>query len=270
VGAKKIKIIFTVQIDCTVGFEICVMEKEMKEIIKRGYDLFACHKLNGKLDVCSCCVSEEEQKQLLSVPVEKIPSDLLSVYNTSAMPEKIDVVEYKYFLPRILELISEFNFPAHSIEITLNRMAYLKPGEWSTEEAAFLEKYMKSFFKKCLTKYPSSDFEDLEAVIIMLSKTGFDISWTSKIWEEAKEFGALMHFVQTIASGVKMTRKGNLSIDNPFADDGIEFLNEWLNDKATILKFKSRIEELLVIQSYTGAFVKEINEVYETLNCLGK
>lgn len=258
------------QIDCTQGIGICVMEKEMKEIIQKGYNLFARYKLNGKLDVCPCCVSEEEQELLLSIPVEKIPLDLLSVYNTSAMSEEIEAVEYKYFLPRLLELISEFNFPAHSVEIALSRMAYLRSGEWSTDETDFLEQYMKSFFKKCLTKYPAADFEDLEAVIIMLSKTGFDISWTTEMWEEVKEFSALMHFVQTIASGVKVTRKGNLSIDNPFADGGIEFLNEWLNDKTTILKFKSSIEDLLVIQSYTGAFVTEINEVYETLNCPGK
>ncbi len=258
------------QIDCTDEIEICVMEKEMKEIIQKGYNLFAGYKLNGRLDVCPCCMSEVEQEQLLSVQVEKLPLALLSVYNTSAMPEEIEAVEYKYFLPRLLELINEFNFPAHSIEITLSRMAYLRPGEWSIEEAAFLEEYMKSFFKKCLAKYPAADFEDMEAVIIMLSKTGFDISWTIEMWKEAKGFGALMHFVQTISSGVKVNRQGNFIVDNPFADDSIRFLNEWLNDKVTILNFKSRIEELLVMQNYTGAFVTEINEVYETLSCLDK
>jgi hypothetical protein len=221
--------------------EVCVMEKKMKEIIKRGYDLFACYKLNGKLDVCPCCVSEEEKELLLSVPVEKIPLDILSVYNTSAMPEKIEAVEYKYFLPRFLELINEFNFPAHSVEIALNRIAYVKTGEWTKEEMEFLGMFMKQFFKKCLRKYPLTHFETLEDVIIMLSKTGFESSWTVKMWEETNEFNALMHFVKTIASGVKMNRKGNLIVDN-----------------------------LLVIQNYTGEFAGEINAVYETLNCLAK
>ena len=69
---------------------------------------------------------------------------------------------------------------------------------------------------------------------------------------------------------VEVNRQGNSIVDNPFADDSIRLLNEWLNDKVTILNFKSRIEELLVMQNYTGAFVTEINEVYETLSCLDK
>jgi hypothetical protein len=261
-----VKIIFTVQIDCTGGLEVCVMKNELNKIILEGYKLFSSYKITGKLDVCPCCVSEQEQAELIKTPLEKISLETLSVYNNSATAEVIDINEFKYFLPRILELIAELKFPSHSVEITLSRISYTSSENWLNAEVAFLRKFMQSFFRKCLTQYPFIDFENLCNVIIMFSKTNFDITWTLKLWEEVNGLEALMHFVETIDTEIKISRFGKLKIDNGFADDRMNFLTEWLQDGETIKLFKEKVEIFLVKENYKGEYLERMNSGYEILH----
>jgi hypothetical protein len=254
-----------VQIDCTGGLEVCVMKSELKEIILEGYKLFSSYKITGKLDVCSCCVSEEEQAELIKTPLEKVSLETLRVYNNSATAEVIDINEFKYFLPRILELIAELKSPSHSVEITLSRISYTSLENWSNAEVAFLRKFMESFFRECLTQYPFIGFENLCNVIIMFSKTNFDITWTVKLWEEVNGLEALMHFIETIDTEIKISRLGKLKIDNGFTDDRMNFLTEWLKDGKTIILFKEKIEMFLVKENYQGEYVGRMNNAYEIL-----
>ncbi len=246
------------------------MESELKEIIIEGYELFSKYKITSNLDVCSCCVSEEEQADLIKTPLEKISLKLLSVYNNSAMAEMINKNELKYFLPRILELIAEFKFPSHSVEITLNRIEYISSENWSIEEMIFLKRFMKSFFKNCLLIYPFNDFEKLCSVVIMFSKTNFDITSIVREWEKTSGLEALMHFIETIETEIKIARLGKLKIDNPFADERMEFFAQWLQDNETIKLFKEKIEKLLITNNYKGNYLERINRVYEILFCWGK
>jgi hypothetical protein len=254
-----------VQIGCTDEVEVCVMKDELKEIVIEGYKLFSGYKITGNLDVCSCCVSEEEQAELIKTPLERVSQEVLSVYNNSAMAEVININEFKYFLPRILELIAEFKFPSHSVEITLSRIGYISLENWSEEEVVFLRKFMESFFKECLLLYPFIDFENLCSVIIMFSKTNFDITWTTKLWEGVSSLEALMHFIETIETEIKISQLGKLKIDNPFADERVNFLADWVKDIKTIKLFKEKMEMFLVNTNYKGEYIERINTAYETL-----
>jgi hypothetical protein len=259
------KMFFTVQIDCTDRLEVCVMKSELKEIILEGYKLFSNYKITSKLDVCPCCVSEEEQAVLIKTPLENIPLEALSIYNNSATSEVININEFKYFLPRMLELIAELKFPSHSVEITLSRIGYTSLENWLEAEVVFLRKFMESFFVECLIMYPFIDFENLCSVIIMFSKTNFDVTWTAKVWETVNDLESVMHFIETIDTEIKISRFGKLKIDNGFADNRMNFLTEWLQDKKTIILFKEKIEMFLVKENYRGEYVERMNNAYEIL-----
>jgi hypothetical protein len=246
------------------------MKSELKEIILEGYKLFSGYKITDNLDVCPCCVSEEEQAALIKTPLEKISLETLMVYNDSAKSEVIDLNEFKYFLPRLLELVAELKFPSHSVEITLSRIGYISQENWSETEMVFLRRFMESFFKKCLSLYPFIDFENLCSVIIMFSRTNFDITWTLKVWEKVNTLESLMHFIETMETGIKISRFWKLKIDNPFADERIEFLNKWLQNKETINQFKEKIEMYLVKKNYIGTHLEQMNNGYEILCSLGK
>ncbi|MFT3682318.1 MAG: hypothetical protein QM791_18825 [Ferruginibacter sp.] len=243
------------------------MKSELESIVEEGYELFSKYRLSGKLDVCPCCVSLEEQDQLVKTPVAKIGVELLGIYNNSAMAEVIDANELKYFLPRILELVSLFDFPSHSTEIALSRIGYISKQKWTEEENSFLTKFMKAVFRNCLDLYPLEN-ESLVSIIIMFSKTGFDIRWVTEEWVNMTGLNPLLHFVETIENEITTSRKGKLKIDNAFADERMEFLAGWLQNRATIKIFKERIEDFLVNKNYRGEHSAKLDKAYEYFNLM--
>src|SRR5688572_27830894 len=142
----------------------------MKEIIEKSYQIFSKYKVVRPLDVCTqeCCMKIEDERLLASLPVGEIPKQLLRVYNDSASTAKTPIEELKHFLPRYIELISNFDFPTHSAEIAFRRLEPFDKSEWTNEEIKFLSLFSIEYFKHCLKTYPLPDNEKIDSIIIML------------------------------------------------------------------------------------------------------
>ena len=81
------------------------------------------------LDVClRCCVSEQIDKQLCEWPLKRLPAGHFYEYNGSAKSEIQEPGEVGYFLPRMLELLSEGHEIHHSIELSLDRLGRCPAG----------------------------------------------------------------------------------------------------------------------------------------------
>jgi hypothetical protein len=146
--------------------------------VHKAYDLFSKYRVERPLDVCtqSCCMKPEDEGRLAALPVRQIPVELLAEYNDSARPVKTRIKEVKHFLPRYLELIGQFQFPAHSTELSFSRLIPFDKSEWSGEELTLLDEFSKLFFKNCLSSYPIPSLSDnITSILILFRGVDFDL-----------------------------------------------------------------------------------------------
>lgn len=153
------------------------MTAELEKIIEQVYKLFENYKIKGSLDVCKiCCVTDEQEKLLISTPLRKLSVELLTIYNDSAKTEFQNANELKYFLPRMLELVTQFQFPSHSCEICLQRIGMVKKEEWKEKEYILIENFAEEFFIYCLSLYPIPNFFcSIDSIMIMFYKAELNI-----------------------------------------------------------------------------------------------
>jgi len=134
----------------------------MLETINKAYQIFSKYKLKEDLDVCThCCVTEDEKRKLETKNLREISHDLIYVHNTAATSNKPPIEEFKYFLPRYLELISENKFPSHSIELSLKRINHYEKEEFTIEEINVIEEFCQKYFEQTIFNYPSPDNEGI-------------------------------------------------------------------------------------------------------------
>lgn len=85
---------------------------DLAAIISEAYEIFNYPKPISINNVCTndCCMNPEEAKLLIELPLNEIPVSLIHQYNDNAQALSLDINEFKYFLPRYLELIASYEF----------------------------------------------------------------------------------------------------------------------------------------------------------------
>lgn len=86
------------------------MTTNLQLAIERVYKTFATYPLRSKLDGCPCCVSERDQEAIHQKPLRLLTHDDLALYTFKAMTTWGDTFDFKHFLPRILELMTQAEF----------------------------------------------------------------------------------------------------------------------------------------------------------------
>ncbi|MFK7784466.1 MAG: hypothetical protein AB8B56_05115, partial [Crocinitomicaceae bacterium] len=176
--------------------------------------------------------------------------------------------ELKHFLPRYMELISDFQFPSHSTEVALRKFESLKKADCTEEEAAFLKEFSLVFFKKCLSVHPLPEGETIDSILIMFLHGKFDLSALFKSWIDTDSVPSTLHFIDLWFDGFYQTNTEKMT--NPFGDKKLAIeLRSWITQKDTRAAFSSRIEQLVMNDVEMDYFESiRLNMVYDMLNAL--
>jgi hypothetical protein len=237
----------------------------MKETVEKAYELFSKYRADRPLDVCTdCCMKIEDEERLASLPVREIPVDLLSEYNDSAKPEKTRIEEVKHFLPRYLDLISEYKFPTHSTELSFSRLLPFDKNEWAENEFELLEKFATEFFNQILQTYPIPFFNDrIDTILIMLWRVEFDIATLLRVWERTDTLQSILHFNDLYFHGFNEYNKSVLF--SSFGDKELSnTLTNWLENVKTKEIFEARIEKIILGDfDIDERVINELNLLYE-------
>ncbi len=220
--------------------------KNLDEIIDKSYQIFKKYKAKAPLDVCTeCCLTKNQESELVSLSVRHIPFDLLYEYNTAAKTEKPDIEEFKHFLPKFLEYTADIKFLHHSGELVLYRFEYYEKSEWTPEEQQLMQDFGLAYFDKILTNFPLPDFEHIDSVLIMLWKAKIDIEPILDYWTTRTNSESILHFNYLINWSFKANQVDKLS--SPFADDELsELIAQWLKNEKTKSRFASMIEAFIM------------------------
>lgn len=218
----------------------------MKEIIEKAYKLFSSYRADTPLDICTeCCINEEELRILLTSSIREIPQDVLMTYNNGANTGQTPVAENKYFLPRYLDLISQFKYPSHSEEITIQRLNSIKKEDWMSEELQLLEDFSLAFFSSCLSQYPMPEFSTTDSVLTMFWNAKLDIGRLLELWSNQSNKEALLHYKDLMFDGFK--RNNEYELSNGFSDSKLgKVIGEWARNPAVRSHFVKLYEELLM------------------------
>lgn len=239
----------------------------LKEIVKKSYQEFSKYPAKLPLDVCTeCCMTIEDSIKLASFSVENIQQELLSNYNDSARSENTSIEEVKHFLPRYLELISEFNFPSHSTELSFSRFVPFDKNEWIKIEFEILLSFQVEYFRQCLKIYPLPSFGDkIDSIIIMFWRSGVGINKLLAVWEEAENLESNLHFKDLYFEGFQLYNRSKLS--NSFGDSELcEKLTSWIQDNKVNNLFQDRIEKIILNNTTLDEqTIYEFNLLYEII-----
>jgi len=226
-------------------------------IIDKGYSLFQNYHISKIENACTfCCLNEEEINQLLYLNIKDIPVELLSTYNDSAQAYEPEIREFKHFLPRYLDLVYNFDFPSHSVELSLRNISNFDTTQWSEDEWNYLNLFMIEFFKKCLTTRPiPNNYEGLSPILIMLNSAGFPLAPFLEIWEKDNSVIGCLHYKELLTSDFNWMKKTKLG--NAFSTkEQSEIIHSWSNQSTIKNKYFKKIEEIII-----GDFGLEENDL---------
>src|SRR6266850_5828880 len=97
------------------------------------YQVFSRYRRPRRLEGCPCCTSPERAKPPLCKPLGEISAPELEHYAFKALTTWGTLADYKYFVPRILELTEDGSLLC-DIEVTLGKFSYGKFGDWPADE----------------------------------------------------------------------------------------------------------------------------------------
>lgn len=215
----------------------------LKGIIEKCFQVFNKYKLGNTLEVCLHCVTAEQIEPLLKTPLREISSEMIyKYYNSAQSNSEQELYEMKYFLPKVLESMTEFKFPYHSIEISLSRFN-LEKDNFEIEEREILNQFAENYFAFCLETYPLPDFENIDSIIIMFGLAGFQIPQILEIWIKKLEKNYLLHLNDFFINQVDYIPYKPFGLKNAFSTKEIndEIFN-WFEQEKTKSTFAENIE----------------------------
>ncbi|RZK28481.1 MAG: hypothetical protein EOO63_11170 [Hymenobacter sp.] len=246
------------------------MTSALQNIVKEAYALFAPYTIGKTLDVCkACCITDAEEQELVSTPLRSISSDLFfrAYYESARRYSARELREMKHFLPRVLELVSDYDFPTYAVELTFLRLDLDKPTAWTGPELELLAAFATAYFWQSLAQYPLLGGDSLDSILVMFGIAHFDLAPLLSAWAASDCLPSLLHLKSMLLYWVEPGPNASAQFTNPFATPPVgEAIIIWLQDANVNRAFSQRLESWLVEGSLPSeADASELSLAYEIL-----
>lgn len=199
------------------------------------------------LDVClGCCMDEKLEKEMRKLPLAALYRNHFYQYNDSAKSEVQPANEVKYFIPRMLELLSQGIDLHHSTEIYLDRIGRMPEGSLSDTERKALDDFALAFFTEGLNQMPFIEGgcfqrDDAFTILLMFHIGGFDIDPLLDYWMQQNTGFATLHYAYATLWH--------------FWQDGAEIGMAFANDRPA---FRQKMKAWITKPNHRDAFAERI------------
>ncbi len=242
-----------------------MMETKLKNIIDKAYKIFKYPKPLSIQNVCTeCCLNSNDARLLLTTELHLIPVDLICEYNDGAQALKYDMNEFKYFLPRYLELICQFQFTSSvDVSLSLKNLNFKKIENWTNlEEAKCIKEFVLLFFEKCLQTDEFNKEAQLIEIINMLHVSGIDVKPLFQIWlMDLKNF-SIIHLEQLITDNFNY--RGKINTSGFISSDLNSIIENWVISNKKIIT--EAIENHIITTSLNEEQLQKLSFLYDTIN----
>jgi hypothetical protein len=241
------------------------METKLKNIIDKAYKIFKYPKPQSIQNVCTeCCLNSNDARLLLTTELQLISVELICEYNDGAQALKYDMDEFKYFLPRYLELISQFQFTSSvDVSLSLKNLNFKNSEYWtSLEEAKCINDFVILFFEKCLQTDEFNKEAQLIEIINMLHVSGIDVKPLFQIWLKDLNNFSIIHLEQLITDNFNY--RGKINTSGFISSDLNSIIENWvITNKKTIT---AAIENHIINTSLKEEQLQKLSYLYDTIN----
>ena len=118
--------------------------------IEQIYAVFSRYPHPRRIEGCPCCTSANEAEKLVSTPLRNLDPVHLNHYAAKALTTWGLLNDYKYFLPRILELTHEGRLLC-DLEITFGKLRLGEFGEWPVDEQHAVRDFIATLWQDAVT-----------------------------------------------------------------------------------------------------------------------
>lgn len=117
------------------------MTDELQQAIQQLYETFSVYPFNARIAGCPCCVLKTDTENLHVKPLRQLDGSDLSTYAFKAMTTWGSTQDFKYYLPRIFELLATTRFEVDTF-VVLGKLEYGKWRTWPRKEQRIIEIFL--------------------------------------------------------------------------------------------------------------------------------
>jgi hypothetical protein len=200
--------------------------------IEALYEVFGRVPRPLRVEGCAHCVAPDEDRPLLAGPVRDLEPDVLQRYATDALLLWGGVPEFRYFLPRVLELGAEdeFEFGFPDAEIVIGKLGLAGWTEWDDDERAAISAFLTRWWET--TVVDDDPWPGAGTVLCSLGRTGTDLVPFLDRWERLESTGAIRNLHEFVMKEMTWPPSGP-KLRNPFWEKesaGYREVVAWLTD----------------------------------------
>lgn len=214
----------------------------MEQLIRNLYRVFSKYEKPSDFRACKHCMSDEEKAVLLNGWLRELEPDELAGYAGKVFLTVGGLDDFKYFLPRILQLSvnEEFFMPCPEVVFGSLRMAEWE--QWPEDERAAILELINCKFD-LLLQNPESKGSDLDEWICAFGQCVPDITpYLNRLFEKANE-DKLLSFIEWNPSVFTMNK-----LDNAF------WLLTSINEERVLAWMKQERIKALLSERYGMSF----------------
>jgi hypothetical protein len=126
---------------------------------------------------CFCCLDATEREVLLIRPLGVLTSDQLAPYASSIFLTVGDVSDYRYFLPRILDLSASDLTWWPSPELAVGALARAEWDRWSDIERKVIEAFLRAWLDRWASERLSDTrWGEIDSLLCGVARAGLDLT----------------------------------------------------------------------------------------------
>ena len=247
----------------------------MRDLLEEAYQRFASYHPTAPLAICQCtvCMTLAEQRAFLALPLRDIPTGWMSAYVSSvpAADEAAYLAQYRYFLPRLLELLVAGEEVGSLTETALSKMHLAHP-LWSAAERNFMRRFAHAFMMEVM--HGGIDADNAANYLLMFHWAGvamtaeFVAMWTAHAHVPAalRHFMALLEYLDVPGDTVDWHRALHLPEYCPDREGFVAILSAWFAAPQTRRAFRDALEATLLAGREDAALTQAWEAWYDWLD----
>lgn len=175
-------------------------EQGLAEAIEGLYGAFSAYPLAQAVVGCPCCVSAEDEAQIRGRPLRALTAEDLGRYAFKAMTTWGDGNDFKHFLPRLLELVTDADSIVGEVdvEVLFGKLRYGKWQAWPEQEREAVSRYFTALWRFLLTCSPEA--ATLDGYLCGIGQVEDDLAPYLDVWKNMKTGAALDELVTFVNS----------------------------------------------------------------------
>ena len=206
------------------------MTNELKKSIEQLYTTFSSYPFPSAIVGCPCCVSDTDKAKIHNSQLRELSGDDLSRYAFKAMTTWGDVKDFKYYLPRILELLSTTDFIVDTF-VVLGKLNYGKWTTWAMEEQAVIKQFLLAWWEDLIK---NKNYFDQEAFIEIYKLLGTVDELLDK-WEISFDDNSFQNVVDMI-DRCYLDLINDSKDYKDFDEKEVEKIRLWLTSKKELIE----------------------------------